>query len=102
MPANDEDEEDEGEASEDDEGAEGADDEDDDGSAGRLGLERLFTRLVNLGRIDLAYLVLDDLGGELSDARTRATYAIYDPGDGLPLIMVEHWDGGVREKLDPG
>jgi hypothetical protein len=52
------------------------------------------------GRHDLAYVVLDDLGGELADERTRATYAIYDPGDGLPTIMVERWDGG-REKLDP-
>jgi tetratricopeptide (TPR) repeat protein len=75
--------------------------EDDIGEAGRIGLERLFARLVQLARIDLAYLVLDDLGGELADDRTRATYAIYDPGDGLPQIMVEHWDGGSREKLDP-
>src|SRR5262249_30657317 len=106
VPANDE-EEDEGEAEDpdpegDDEIDENDEDDEDDGSAGRLGLERLFTRLVNLGRIDLAYLVLDDLGGELSDSRTRATYAIYDPGDGLPQIMVEHWDGRAREKLDPG
>jgi tetratricopeptide (TPR) repeat protein len=71
-------------------------------SAGRQGLERVFARLVQLGRLELAYVVLDDLGGELSDERTRATYAIYDPGDGLPQIMVEHWDGGTREKLDPG
>jgi tetratricopeptide (TPR) repeat protein len=85
------------------------DDDDDEGSedglpedAGRLGLERLFARLIQLRRIDLAYLVLDDLGGELADDRTRATYAIYDPGDGLPQIMVEHWDGGAREQLDPG
>src|SRR5262249_25952695 len=83
-----------------------SDDEEDEESdeleaAGRLGLERLFARLVQLGRIDLAYLVLDDLGGELADERTRATYAIYDPGDGLPQIMVEHWDGQAREKLDP-
>jgi tetratricopeptide (TPR) repeat protein len=86
-------------------GGDGDDDEpeeeDEIGEAGRLGLERLFARLVQLARIDLAYLVLDDLGGELADDRTRATYAIYDPGDGLPQIMVEHWDGGVREKLDP-
>jgi len=106
VPANDEDSEDsdeEAEEEEDDDDADGElDDVDDDGDAGRLGLERLFTRLVNLGRIDLAYLVLDDLGGELSDSRTRATYAIYDPGDGLPQIMVEHWDGRAREKLDPG
>jgi tetratricopeptide (TPR) repeat protein len=105
VPANDEEseEEEEEDEEEDDDGADGEiDDLDEDGDAGRLGLERLFTRLVNLGRIDLAYLVLDDLGGELSDARTRATYAIYDPGDGLPQIMVEHWDGRAREKLDPG
>jgi len=56
---------------------------------------------VQLSRIELAYLVLDDLGGELADERTRATYAIYDGGDGLPTIMVEHWDGRAREKLDP-
>ncbi len=68
---------------------------------GRVGLERLFSRLVGGGRLDLAYLVLDDLGGELADARTRATYAIYDVGDGLPAIMVEHWDTGERERLDP-
>jgi tetratricopeptide (TPR) repeat protein len=74
---------------------------DQDMTAGRLGLERLFTRFVQLGKLDLAYLVLDDLGGELSDQRTRATYAIYDAGDGLPQIMVERWDGGKREKLDP-
>jgi len=106
VPANDEDSSEEDGDEEDEEDEEGADGElddlDEDGDAGRLGLERLFTRLVNLGRIDLAYLVLDDLGGELSDARTRATYAIYDPGDGLPQIMVEHWDGRAREKLDPG
>ena len=108
VPANDEGSEDaeDSEEEEDDDEDDGTDEEsddlDDDGDAGRLGLERLFTRLVNLGRIDLAYLVLDDLGGELSDARTRATYAIYDPGDGLPQIMVEHWDGRAREKLDPG
>jgi tetratricopeptide (TPR) repeat protein len=71
-------------------------------NAGRLGLERLFARLVQLGRHDLAYLVLDDLGGELADDRTRATYAIYDAGDGLPQIMVEDWDGGARKKIDPG
>jgi tetratricopeptide (TPR) repeat protein len=69
---------------------------------GRVGLERLFSRLVGQGRVDLAYLVLDDLGGELADARTRATYAIYDVGDGLPTIMVEHWDTGARERMDPG
>jgi len=68
---------------------------------GRVGLERLFSRLVGGGRLDLAYLVLDDLGGELADTRTRATYAIYDVGDGLPAIMVEHWDTGGRERLDP-
>ena len=88
----------------DDDNARDGDDSDDDEdatSAGRFGLERLFARLVQLGRIDLAYLVLDDLGGELADERTRATYAIYDSGDGLPLIMVEHWDGRAREKLDP-
>ncbi len=75
---------------------------DEDMTAGRLGLERLFARFVQLGKVDLAYLVLDDLGGELSDQRTRATYAIYDGGDGLPQIMVERWDGGKRERLDPG
>jgi tetratricopeptide (TPR) repeat protein len=69
---------------------------------GRIGLERVFARLVQRGHHDLAFLVLDDLGGELADARTRATYAIYDPGDGMPCIMVEHWDGNVRERLTPG
>jgi tetratricopeptide (TPR) repeat protein len=77
------------------------DDEDDEDEAGRAGLERLFARLVMARRFDLAFLVLDDLGGELADARTRATYAVYDPGDGLLVIMVEHWDGGERERLDP-
>jgi tetratricopeptide (TPR) repeat protein len=77
------------------------DDEDDEDEAGRSGLERLFARLVMARRFDLAFLVLDDLGGELADARTRATYAVYDPGDGLLVIMVEHWDGGERERLDP-
>ena len=93
-----------GEAEDGDEEDEEEEDEEEDeiGEAGRLGLERLFARLIQLARIDLAYVVLDDLGGELADDRTRATYAIYDPGDGLPQIMVEHWDGGNREKLDPG
>ncbi len=77
------------------------DDDDDEDEAGRAGLERLFARLVMARRFDLAFLVLDDLGGELADARTRATYAVYDPGDGLSTIMVEHWDGGERERLDP-
>jgi tetratricopeptide (TPR) repeat protein len=77
------------------------DDDDDEDDAGRAGLERLFARLVMARRFDLAFLVLDDLGGELADARTRATYAVYDPGDGLLTIMVEHWDGGERERLDP-
>ena len=94
----DDDEDDDGEEPDDEEDEE----EDEIGEAGRLGLERLFARLIQLQRIDLAYLVLDDLGGELADDRTRATYAIYDPGDGLPQIMVEHWDGNIREKLDPG
>src|SRR5262249_26930214 len=70
-------------------------------AGGGGGLERVFARLIQLGRVDLAYVVLDDLGGELADDRTRATYAIYDPGDGLPQIMVEHWDGHARAKLDP-
>lgn len=78
-----------------------ATDDDSHEQAGRVGLERLFVRLVQLGRAELAYVVLDDLGGELADRRTRATYVIYDPGDGLPQILVEHWDGGEREKLDP-
>lgn len=69
--------------------------------AGRIGLERLFARLIQYGRHDLAFIVLDDLGGELADERTRATYAIYDPGDGMNTIMVEHWEGGERERLDP-
>ncbi|MFH0902546.1 MAG: tetratricopeptide repeat protein [Pseudomonadota bacterium] len=69
--------------------------------AGRLGLERVFSRLVQLCRLDLAYLVLDQLGGELADERTRATYTIYDPENGIPVIMVEHWDGGKRERLEP-
>lgn len=69
--------------------------------AGRLGLERLFARFVQLSRLDMAYLVLDDLGGEIADQRTRATYTLYDAGDGLPAITVEHWDGGRRERLDP-
>jgi len=68
---------------------------------GRLGLERIFARLVQLGRYDLAFLVLDDLGGEISDARTRANYALYDDGDGLPTIRVQHWGSGERERLDP-
>lgn len=75
--------------------------DEEDEEAGRIGLERLFARLVQGARYDLAYVVLDDLGGELADTRTRATYAIYDPGDGLSTIMVEHWDGGDRERLDP-
>lgn len=81
--------------------AEDDEENDEELESGRIGLERLFVRFVQLGRHDLAYLVLDDLGGELSDTRTRATYAIYDPGDGLATIMVEHWDGGERERLDP-
>jgi len=66
-----------------------------------LGLERVFARLIGLGQNALAYVVLDDLGGELADERTRATYAIFDNGDGLPAIMVEHWEGGRRERIDP-
>jgi Tfp pilus assembly protein PilF len=68
---------------------------------GRLGLERVFVRLVQLGRYDLAFVVLDDLGGEIADARTRANYALYDDGDGLPTIRVQHWGSGQRERLDP-
>lgn len=68
---------------------------------GRRGLERLFSLLVQAERLDLAFLVLDDLGGELADERTRATYAIYDSGDAPAAIMVEHWDTGERERLDP-
>jgi tetratricopeptide (TPR) repeat protein len=82
-------------------GAEAGDEDDEELETGRIGLERLFVRFVKLGRHDLAYLVLDDLGGELSDAGTRSTYAIYDPGDGLATIMVESWDGGERQRLDP-
>jgi Tfp pilus assembly protein PilF len=74
---------------------------DDDDEAGRIGLERVFARLIQTSKIDLAFVVLDDLGGELSDPRTRATYALFDPGDGKTAIMVEHWDGGERERLDP-
>lgn len=74
---------------------------DEDEEAGRVGLERVFARLVQTRRYELAYLVLDDLGGELADARTRATYTLYDPGDGTSTIMAEHWDGGERERLDP-
>ena len=70
-------------------------------NAGRLGLERIFARLVQARHHDLAFLVLDELGGELADARTSATYTIYDPGDGAPTMMVEHWDGKTRERLDP-
>jgi tetratricopeptide (TPR) repeat protein len=77
------------------------DDDGDEDEAGRSGLERLFARLVMIRRVDLAFLVLDDLGGELADARTRATYAIYDPGDGTQTIMVEQWDGGDRQRMDP-
>ncbi len=77
------------------------DEYDDDNDAGRLGLERLFTQLVKNVRYDLAYLVLDDLGGELADSRTRATYAIYDAGDGFPQILMETWDDGVRQRFDP-
>jgi tetratricopeptide (TPR) repeat protein len=102
----DEDEDEEDDEDDDDdlaaEGVGGDVDDDVPEDAGRLGLERLFTRLVQLGKIDLAYLVLDDLGGEVADTRTRATYAIYDDGDGLPQIMVESWDGGERKKLKPG
>jgi tetratricopeptide (TPR) repeat protein len=76
-------------------------DDGDEDEAGRSGLERLFARLVMIRRVDLAFLVLDDLGGELADARTRATYTIYDPGDGTQTIMVEQWDGGDRQRLDP-
>jgi tetratricopeptide (TPR) repeat protein len=84
------------------EGPSDEDDEfDDDTDAGRLGLERLFTQLVKHARYDLAYLVLDDLGGELADSRTRATYAIYDAGDGFPQILMETWDDGVRQRFDP-
>jgi hypothetical protein len=82
-------------------GDDSTDEYDDDSDAGRLGLERLFTQLVKLARYDLAYLVLDDLGGELADSRTRATYAIYDAGDGFPQILMETWDDGVRQRFDP-
>lgn len=80
---------------------EGDDDEEDEDEVGRRGLERIFVRLVELGRADLSFLILDDLGGELSDERTRASYAIFDDGDGIPRIMVERWDGGERKQLDP-
>jgi tetratricopeptide (TPR) repeat protein len=76
-------------------------DEEDHEEVGRLGLERVFIRLVQLGRYDLAFLVLDDLGGEVADARTRANYTLWDDGDGLPTIRVQHWGNGEREKLDP-
>lgn len=69
--------------------------------SGRIGLERLFARMIQAKRIDMAFLVLDELGGELAEPRTRATYTLYDPGDGLQTIMVEHWDSGERERLDP-
>lgn len=78
-----------------------AESEDDEVHAGRLGLERIFSRLVQLGRLDLALLVLDDLGGELADRRTRATYTVYAGEDGVPVIMAESWDEGTRERLDP-
>jgi tetratricopeptide (TPR) repeat protein len=84
-----------------DDGDEEQDELDDDNDAGRLGLERLFTHLVENERYDLAYLVLDDLGGELADSRTRATYAIYDAGDGFPQILMEKWDDGERQRFDP-
>jgi tetratricopeptide (TPR) repeat protein len=74
---------------------------DHDEEVGRLGLERVFVRLVQLGRYDLAFVVLDDLGGEIADARTRANYALYDDGDGLPTIRVQYWGSGERERLDP-
>ena len=93
----DDDDEDEDE----DDGDEEPDELDDDNDAGRLGLERLFTHLVENERYDLAYLVLDDLGGELADSRTRATYAIYDAGDGFPQILMEKWDDGARQRFDP-
>jgi tetratricopeptide (TPR) repeat protein len=73
---------------------------DEDEHAGRIGLERVFARLIALGHNDLAYVVLDDLGGEISDSRTRANYTIFDSGDGLSRIMIEHWDDGKREKLE--
>jgi len=76
-------------------------DEGDEDEVGRLGLERIFARMIQLGRYDLAFLVLDDLGGEVSDSRTRANYALYDDGDGLPTIRVQHWGSGERERLDP-
>ncbi|MBI4508839.1 MAG: tetratricopeptide repeat protein [Deltaproteobacteria bacterium] len=91
-----------------DTGAEEKSDEGDDGESlddeaevGRAGLERVFTRMIQLKRNDLAFLVLDSLGGELSDGRTRATYTIYDPSSGVSTIMVEHWDTGARTRLDP-
>ena len=84
-----------------DDSDEDPDELDDDNDAGRLGLERLFTHLVENERYDLAYLVLDDLGGELADSRTRATYAIYDAGDGFPQILMEKWDDGARQRFDP-
>jgi tetratricopeptide (TPR) repeat protein len=94
---------DDGDDDEDDEddSDEEQDELDDDNDAGRLGLERLFTQLVENERYDLAYLVLDDLGGELADSRTRATYAIYDAGDGFPQILMEKWDDGARQRFDP-
>lgn len=82
---------------------EGEDDaEDDEGDEiGRRGLERIFVRLIELGRADLAFLVLDDLGGELSDEPSRTSYAIFDEGEGIPRIMAERWDDGERRQLDP-
>jgi tetratricopeptide (TPR) repeat protein len=88
-----------GEETDDELGAE-AEFEAEEEEAGRVGLERVFTRLIQTRRYDLAFVVLDDLGGELSDPRTRATYTLYDPGNGTTTIMVEHWDGGDRERLE--
>lgn len=81
------------------------DDEDEDtgeeDEIGRAGLQRIFVRLIELGRADLAFLVLDDLGGELSDEASRTSYAIFDEGEGIPRIMAERWDDGERRQLDP-
>jgi hypothetical protein len=98
---NDEDGDDE-DGDDDDDDESDVDDDDEGTTAGRTGLERVFSRLVMIRRVDLAFLVLDDLGGELSDERTRATYTIFHGGDGLPAILVDHWEAGKREILEPG
>ncbi len=73
--------------------------DDPDEEAGRQGLGRVFCRFVRRGRLEMAFLLLDEMGGEYTDGEAGDTYTIYDPGDGFSTIMVER-AGGSRKRLD--